>query len=105
MRVGSAPSRGRHVAEPWRPSSFRQAVRLVLLTALVPGYAQAMAGRRDRRIVGWVAIGVWAALLLTLLVTVAAVLVLDGAAALASVAARPRVLRAAEVVTIGVACA
>ncbi len=85
-------ARGRHVRGPWIPPTFRNALSLVVLSALLPGSAQVTSGRL--RALGWVALSVWVALVLTALAALGYVLVTEDVHVFAQVAVSPRKLQA-----------
>lgn len=84
---------GSHAVPPTTPRSvravqdahFRLSVTLLLLTLALPGSAQVVRGRRRT---GWLALGVWATLIVGALGTV----LVGGRAALAAFAVRPALL-------------
>lgn len=92
------PSRaGRHVRDPREPESFGASVRLILLSAVLPGSAQVIT--RRARVVGFVALALWGLLLLGAL-AVAVVAALGGLAMVLSVTVDSDLLAAVRIGTI-----
>jgi LCP family protein required for cell wall assembly len=92
------PSRaGRHVRNPREPESFGASVRLILLSAVLPGSAQVITKRA--RVVGFVALALWALLLLGAL-AVAVVAALGSLAMVLSVTVDSDLLAVVRIGTI-----